>query len=181
MNFWKFFACEIVDSIRARIKGVTQSVASEVEGEEHGDERGGGEDDHPPVDANGIDLRGAFGEEGAEAGLGRLDAETEITEEGFVKNDAGDGEGEIDNDDAVNVRENVAEDDAGVAGAEGARGVDKSTIAEGEYLAADDARHREPGDGAEAEEEEEEAREIGAFGREARGEPVFEESFEGGN
>ena len=56
-----------------------------------------------------------------------------------------------------------------MAGAESAGSVDEGAVPKGEDLAADNARHREPGDGAKPEEEKEETGEVGGFRREMRG------------
>src|SRR4051812_42526690 len=76
--FRRYFAC--ARSITARVEGVAQAITGEIEGEEHRNQNAAGKNDHPPVDADGIDLRGAFREQRAEAGLRRLDAEAEVAE-----------------------------------------------------------------------------------------------------
>src|SRR5438128_7071345 len=58
----------------ARVPGVAQTVPEEIQGEEGGRERQTGEEDHPPIDADGVDLRRAFGNERAETCLRRLNA-----------------------------------------------------------------------------------------------------------
>ena len=65
----------------ARIEGVAQTVAEKIQGKQHRREHGSGENNQPPINADGIDLFDAAGNERTEAGLRRLNAETEITQE----------------------------------------------------------------------------------------------------
>jgi len=53
--------------------------------------------------------------------------------------------GQIYDDQAENVGQDVAQENAPVAGAEDAGGLDEGAAAQAQHLAADDARHREPG------------------------------------
>src|SRR6266540_6600785 len=92
----------------ARVPGIAQTVAEEIEGEQRGCQCEGGKDNHPPIDADGVDLRGAFGEERTEACLGRLDAESEVTQKRFIQQNRRDRQRQIGDNDAANVGQNVA-------------------------------------------------------------------------
>lgn len=78
--------------------------------------------------ADGVNCLGAIGEETTPTGLGGLDPETEEAEETFVEDHGGDGEGEVDDDDAREIGEEMSEEDAGVALSERARGDDELEI-----------------------------------------------------
>src|SRR5262245_26902210 len=84
------FATSVPGSITFRmwVKCIPQSVTGEIERQQSEHEHTCGKDDHPPVRAQGINLRGAFRNERAQAGLRGLDAETKITEERFVKDNS---------------------------------------------------------------------------------------------
>ena len=59
----------------------------------------------------------------------RLDAEAEIAEKGFVKDDRRDGEREIHDDDAGGVRQDVSPENVQIRGSHGAAGIDESNPA----------------------------------------------------
>ena len=118
----------------------------------------GGEEEQPPVAFHRVDDLRAFAEQRAPTRLRRLDAEAEEAEEAFVEDDGGDGEREVDDDDAGEIRQQMAEDDARVALPERARGGDELLVLQREHLAADDARHGEPFDEAEGDDEDDDFR-----------------------
>ncbi len=73
-----------------------------------------------------------------------MDAEAKEREKGFKEHHLRDGEREVDDDDAEDVGNEMAEDDAPAAGADGAGGFNKLFVLQRDNLAADDAGHGEP-------------------------------------
>ena len=108
---------EVLGSRASRRPSPRKLRAEEGDGEEEG-----GEDEEPGVADHAV---GAFLDEDAPGGVGRLDAEAEEAEDGFEEHDGGDGEGGVDDDGAEGVGDEVAEDDAAVAKAEAAGGFDE--------------------------------------------------------
>ena len=121
---------------RAGVEVVAEGVADEVETQycQHDGERG------KQYKVRGVEQVGAaVVEHGSPTGGGGRDAESEKTHGGLGE----DGSGHADrglNDDRLNdVGKNVADDDAQIAGAEGAGGFDEFAFAGGEDLSADEA------------------------------------------
>ena len=131
--------------LRKRIPGVAQAVTDKVQGEQSQGEGRGGIDDEPPVNANGVDLFGPAGDERTQTGLRRLYAQSQIAEKGFVQNNGGNGQGQIYDDHAIDVGQDVAQEDSRVAGPQDPAGIDKRPMAQREHLPAHDPRHGQPG------------------------------------
>ena len=87
--------------------------------------------------------------------IGGLDPEPEEGEERLEEHDGRDREARVDDHGPEDVRDHVPEDDPPAAEAQRARRLDELHALNGQHLAPDDARHREPFDGAYREEEQE--------------------------
>src|SRR2546427_9835903 len=88
----------------------------------------------------GIEQMGtAIVEHGPPAGRGRGDAETKETHGGFGEDSSGHADGGLHDDRLNDVGQNVADNDAQVAGSEGARGFDEFTLAGSQDLSANQA------------------------------------------
>ena len=128
--------------------------------------------------SDGVDGLGTVGKQCSPTRVRGLNAESEEREEGFIKDDGRDGEGEVNHDHSEEVGQEVAEEDANVGLSERACGGDEGGFPEGEDLTANDARHGEPFDEAEREDEDEDA----AVGEEvssgSRSEVTLEERVE---
>src|SRR2546427_10813338 len=106
----------------------------------------------------GIEQMGtAIVEHGPPAGRGRGDAETKETHGGFGEDSSGHADGGLHDDRLNDVGQNVADNDAQVAGSEGARGFDEFTLAGSQDLSANQAG----GGGPSAEREREDPGEEG--------------------
>ena len=115
----------------------------------HGQEAGG-EDQLPPRTLHGP---GPIRDEHSPTRVRLLDAEPQEANEALRKDHAGDGERCVHHRGTEHVRQHVADDDPRAPGAERACGVHVGFLANGERLAAHDAREIEPGDGAQGDEE----------------------------
>src|SRR5690554_2546762 len=80
-------------SFSSRVEGVAEAVAEEVEAEESEGKGEAGEDQEPRILLHAF---GAFFDEHAPGTHGRLDSETEETQERFQQHDAGNSERGID-------------------------------------------------------------------------------------
>src|SRR5690554_5529534 len=119
-----------------RVERVAQPVADEVEAEDDGGDHGA-RDEHRAGHRGELTL--VLGDQGAEGGLGRLDAEGE-ERQGALEDDGGTrDEGELDDDGPDRVREHVAEDDAVPPRACRTGGLDELLLTEGEELRPDDS------------------------------------------
>ena len=89
-------------------------------------------------------VRAAVVEHGAPTGRGRWHAESEKAHGGFGEDGSGHADRSLHDHWLNNVRQNVADDDAQVARAQGAGGFDKFAFARGEDLSANQARVADP-------------------------------------
>src|ERR1035437_8066915 len=96
-------------------------------------------------------------EHGSPTGGGRRDAESEKTHGGFGEDGSGHADRGLDDDRLNDVGQNVADDDAQVAGTESAGGFNEFAFTGGEDLSADQARVADPSAQGEREHEIEDA------------------------
>ena len=108
----------------------------------------GGKDDHV---GRVEEMRAGVVQHHAPAGHGRRHAEAEKAERGFGKNGSGHADGGLDHDRLNDIRQNMARDDAQIGGSHGARGLDKFTFADGQYLGPNQARVAHPAGNREGE------------------------------
>src|ERR1700683_2863634 len=92
-------------------------------------------------------------EHGAPTGRGWRNAESKETHGGFGKNGSGDADCGLHDHRLNDVRENVADDDAEVAGSESSRRFDEFAFARGEDLPSNQARVADPSAEGECEDE----------------------------
>src|SRR5262245_40616069 len=102
---------------RSRIERVAQAVAEEVEGGDDEGEGAAGEGVHPP---GGPDVGAGGGEHRAPFGGRGLGAESDVAETGGGEDRTGDADGGEDDQRGDDVRHDVADEDAGVTGSDGA-------------------------------------------------------------
>src|SRR2546422_2069252 len=124
------------DLFQARIERVAQTVAEEIEAE-HGDEDcEAGEERQPGVrlDEGDVGL-----EVPAPAGRRRLGAQAEEAEGGLDDDRRRDAQRGGHDDGRQAVRQDVAEEDPGIAHPEGAAGLDVLLLLDGQHAAADEA------------------------------------------
>src|ERR1700674_4337568 len=134
-----------------RVEGVAQPVADEVEAEQGGREEDGREDQHP---RRGFHLRRPFADEHAPARIGLLHAKTEERQEALDQDHLRNGERDVNDHRADGIGDDVAADDLGARHAACKRRLDKLPAFERQRLAADDARHGEPLDRPDRDEDE---------------------------
>src|SRR3712207_6109341 len=132
-----------------RIEGVAQAVADEVETEQGRDQENGGEDQHPSGVLNAL---GTLRDEHAPAGIRFLDAEAEEREEALEQDHLRHEERHVDDHGAEGVRDDVPAQDAAGFDAQRLGGLHVFLSLDGQGLAADDAGHIEPLDGAHCDE-----------------------------
>ena len=101
----------------------------------------------------GIDRLRAVAEQRAPTRLARIDAQAQVAQETLVEDDRRDRQGQVNGDDAGQVRQQVAGEDFHVGLPEAARRRDELLVLEHEHLPAHDARHRQPLDQPEREDE----------------------------
>src|SRR3989449_9636489 len=131
------FSFSFAGLFQARIERVAQTVAEEIEAE-HGDEdREAGEERQPGVrlDEGDVGL-----EVPAPAGRRRLGAQAEEAEGGLDDDRRRDAQRGGHDDGRQAVRQDVAEEDPGIAHTEGAAGLDVLLLLDGQHAAADEAR-----------------------------------------
>src|ERR1700680_3227059 len=127
--------------LRAAVEVIAHRVYDDVEAQnrqQHGQR--GKQDEMRSVEQVGA----AIVEHGSPTGGRRRDAESEKTHGGFGENGSGHADRSLHHNGLNNVRQNVADDDAQVAGAKGARGFDEFAFAGGEHLSANQTRVADP-------------------------------------
>src|SRR3990172_4152771 len=129
------------------IEGIAQPVPDEVEAEQRRGEEDGGEHQRPP---GGLHRSRALADQHAPARVRLLHAEAEEADEGFGQDDVRHRQRDIDDDRPERVGDDVAAHDVEGRDAAGDRRLDELLALEADRLAAHDARHVEPGDGADA-------------------------------
>src|SRR5690349_8308915 len=77
------------------IPGSAKATAEKIEREQRNHQNSARKRNQPPINANGVQLVGPFGNERAPTRHGRLNAETEIAQERFVENDRRNREREV--------------------------------------------------------------------------------------
>ena len=136
------------------VEVVAEAVADEVEAENAEGYGHGGEED----EVRGLEEVGTgVVEHGSPGGGGRLDAEAEKAEGGFGEHGSCHADGGLDEQGLHNVGEDVAEEQAGVVGAERAGGLDELALFHGHDLGADEAGVVDPAGKREGENEVDEA------------------------
>src|SRR5271169_1228554 len=121
---------------RARVEVITQGVADKVEAQ-HGQHHGERGKQH---EMRGVEKVGAaVVEHRSPTRRGRRDAEAEKTHGGFGQDGSGHADRGLDDDRLNDVRKNVTDDDAEVAGAEGAGRFHEFTFPGSEDLSANQA------------------------------------------
>src|SRR5450631_4498994 len=125
----------------ARIEIVAQRVAYEVE-TQHGQHHGERGKQHEMWRVEQVGA--AVVEHGSPTGGRRRDAESEKTHRSFGEDGPRHSDRSLNDHGLNNVGQDVANDDAQVAGAESARGFDEFTFASGENLSANQARIPNP-------------------------------------
>ena len=138
----------------AGVEVVAEGVSDEVEAEDAEHDGDGGEDDQ----VGGVEEVGAgVVEHGSPACDGGRDAESEEAESGLSQHCAGHADGGLHDERLDDVGQDVAEEDAEVAGTEGAGGFDEFALAYREHLTADQAGVADPSADGEGEDEVEQA------------------------
>src|SRR5580692_11177394 len=138
----------------AGVEIIPEPVTDEVEAEhgEHDGERG------KQDEMRGVEQVGAaVVEHRSPACRGRRDAEPEETHGGFGEDGSGHADGGLHNYGLNNIRENVADNNSQIGGAEGTGGFDEFAFASGENLSANHARVTDPSAEGEREDEVEDA------------------------
>src|SRR5437867_13257486 len=117
----------------AGIEGVAQAVADEIDREHRQEDEHTGHDDHA---ARAVDVQEALrvGEHVAPGCGGRLHAETEVGERGLDKDDVANLQGGGDDQGRGGIGQDVAQNDAPVAGADHAGGLDVVAHPNGQEL-----------------------------------------------
>src|SRR6266513_456451 len=91
---------------RSRVPRVAQTISQEIQRQQSRSQRDAGKNNHPPVGADRVDLRRAFGDERAEARLRRLNPESEVDQKRFIQDDGGNRQRQVSQDDAVKMGKN---------------------------------------------------------------------------
>src|SRR2546429_3650669 len=118
----------------ARIEGVAQGVAEQIESEHGEHDRGPGEEEDPPRAAGEVLV--GIGEHGAPLGRRRLRAEPEKAERGGLEDRERDRERGLDDQGRQAVRNDVAQENAPAASAQAPRRDHEILLAQGEHGAA---------------------------------------------
>src|SRR5258708_4990048 len=110
------------------IERIAQTLSHKVQSQKRYRQQPGRKYDHPPVNTQRIDLRGAFRQQRTEARLRGFDPEAKITQERFVENDRRDGQHQVNYDDSEDIRKDVAKNNMRMSGAERPAGIDKASL-----------------------------------------------------
>src|SRR2546430_4931850 len=86
---------------RSRVPRVAQTIPQETQRQQSRSQRDAWKNNHPPVGADRVDLRRAFGDERAEARLRRLNPHPEVTQKRFIQDDGRNRQRQVSHDDAV--------------------------------------------------------------------------------
>src|SRR6185503_8943205 len=138
---------------RAHVERIAQAVAHEVERKERQREERGGIEQQPRRFLHHLC---ALLDEKAPGGHRRLHAEAEEAEERLEQHHRRNRQRRIDGDRAEHVRDQMAQDDPVLAQTERDGGLDEFLPLQREHLAAHDARHRQPLDRADRDEQQHE-------------------------
>src|SRR5262245_7775899 len=155
-RMWRPVTLRRVDSstsVVPRVERVAQPVTEEIEGEQRRDKEDRREDEHP---WRRLDRGGALRDKRAEAGQRLLHAQSEEGEEALEQDYARHQDRDEDHHRANRVGNNVPADDRPRVQAHRFRGEHELALLQGQRLAAHDARHVQPFDGADRDEDEDE-------------------------
>src|SRR5579884_2305891 len=130
-------------ALGAHVERVAEAVAEQVERESRDDQERAREQHQPPGDV--VELRGVV-EDRAPRRLGRGDAEPEVRERGLEEDVRRDQQRAVHDQRADEVRQDLLPEDPEVGRAGGPGGLDELLLAQGERVAADDARDVGPGE-----------------------------------
>src|SRR5882757_1903078 len=133
------------------VEGVAQAIAEDVQAKQQNRQEAAGNQQDP---GSGFHFAGTLGDQGAQACARFLNSQSKKAQEAFEQDDLRHGERGVHDHRSDDIGDDVPQDDAACAGSRCDRSLDEFPLTNAQGLAANDAGHGQPADGAYREKQE---------------------------